>query len=88
MLGIASWVKRMRIHTVEKDFKEINVCRMQKLNGYPQQRLKISLAGKVTRKRIQKEEQVDVLFGCDDQFSFIAGYTESGVSFGVAWEEK
>lgn len=39
------------------------------------------------RRKEAKEEQDGTLYGSDDTFSFIAGYTEGGAPFGTTWEE-
>ena len=53
--------------------------------------VKISIENKSNEKRRRTEErekQIDFPYDYDDTFSFIAGYTENGVPFGVTWEEE
>ena len=40
------------------------------------------------RKKIEKQEGVEGVYGVDydEYFSFIAGFTEGGASYGVPWE--
>lgn len=40
------------------------------------------------RKIEEEEEEKSGLFGCDDTFSFIAGYTSGGATFGTRWDEE
>jgi hypothetical protein len=40
------------------------------------------------RKKIEKQEELEGVYGVDydEYFSFIAGHTEGGASYGVPWE--
>lgn len=39
------------------------------------------------KKTEDKEDNYGMLFGSDENFSFIAGYTAGGMPFGTSWEE-
>ena len=62
-----------------------------KSSDYYKKKVELSIASKANAKRRRKEaieKQEDSLYGSDATFSFIAGYTESGVPFGTMWEEE
>lgn len=42
---------------------------------------------KKTRYNKKQQEYEDNLFGSDETFAFIAGYTAGGFPYGITWEE-
>lgn len=38
--------------------------------------------------RKKKEFEENLIYGQDENFSFIAGYTDGGIPFGITWEEQ
>ncbi len=38
-------------------------------------------------KETEKEAETGDIFGQDDHFAFIVGYTSGGVPYGITWEE-
>lgn len=55
------------------------------------EQVKIAIEHKVNEKRRRKEKremQVGEPFDYDETFSYIAGYTENGVPFGITHEEE
>lgn len=70
--------------------RELEVLGYKSSDQYKKQ-IELSIASKADakkRRKEEKEEQDDALYGSDATFSFIAGYTESGVPFGTTWEEE
>lgn len=48
----------------------------------------LNVGKKHKRQRQQKEkESFDLEFGQDENFFFIAGFTEGGAPYGITWEE-
>jgi len=58
------------------------------------QKEKLAVASKgerrraVKKRRLERDEGFESIDDCDDNFSFIAGYTSGGFAYGVAWEEE
>ena len=40
-----------------------------------------------TKRRKKQEDYEENLFGSDEIFAFIAGYTSGGAPYGITWEE-
>ncbi|MEK5039115.1 hypothetical protein [Sporosarcina sp. FSL K6-3457] len=69
---------------------ELEILGYKSSDNYKKQ-VELSIASKADAKRRRKEakeEQDGALYGSDDTFSFIAGYTEGGAPFGTTWEEE
>ena len=49
--------------------------------------VELSIKAKADNKRRRKEKTEELPYDYDETFAYIAGYTESGVPFGVPHEE-
>jgi hypothetical protein len=69
--------------------KELEMLGVKIDEGYKNNLLK-SVAGGVAarrRRRLQRKTTLDEFADQDENFAYIAGYTEAGFAYGVTWEE-
>lgn len=70
--------------------KELEILGHRFSERYEKQ-IEISIENKANSNRRRKEERenrINFPYDHDDQFSFIAGYTENGVPFGITYDEE
>lgn len=83
---------RERFHvdavTAAKDLQELGVNytqeKLDRIKRAEEQRLR---QWRMEREAKERERLAALYEDCDDRFAFIAGYTDSGASYGVMWEE-